>query len=147
MENIYKTKKEMIFDLKKEILSYKHRIDNGESLPDMIDDILQNNGIVFAINKDGKSDKQVKSLSDVSFFCPVNGKIHEFKPVDDKNNVENQLLMLHTGYLLSINPINMESTKNYSISKTASGVMKAFNSLEPLSKLLKKELNFPKSSK
>lgn len=138
-----KTSDKIIFEIKKEILSYKSKLDKGESLVDMIDDVLDDYDVAFVTTKDAKNNNEVKSINDFNFFYQVDGK-NEFKPYEDNNSIENKLLLVHTGYLLTINPINMDSSKNYSIVKTSPCVLNAFESLEPLSKLLKKELNFPK---
>ena len=147
MKNSYRTKKEFVFDLKKEILLCKYKFDKGSSLPDMIDDTLENNGVVFAVNKNGKSDKEIRNVHDVSFFYPIDDNLHQFRPFNDDSRIENNLLIIHAGYLLSVNQVSMNSTKNYSIVKTSPGVMRVFENLEPLSKALIKELKFPKGSK
>ena len=136
---------EEMFETKKEIFLYKFRLNHGESLVDIIDEVLEKSNVAFVIKKDNKNNDSVESVHDLVFFQPINERKTKFKPIHNNNEIENKLLSVHIGYSLTINPINMDSSKDYSIVRTEPSLLNAFMALDSLSKAKKKELNFPKS--
>ena len=130
---------ELLFDLKKQVLGYKSRLDNGESLPDMIDNVLASHDVVMVLQ--GTNNSQI--MNRVNFYHTVGGNKNNLQPYENNSEIENSLIVLYAGYSLCVNPVNMGSSKEYSIARDNDHVIASFEGLKNYSKLLKKELGFP----
>ena len=129
----------LLFDLKKQVLGYKSRLDNGESLPDMIDNVLASHDVVMALQ--GTNNSQI--MNDVNFYHTVGGNKSNLQAYENNSEIENSLVVLYAGYSLCANPVNMSSSKEYSIARDNNHVMASFEGLKNYSKVFKKALGFP----
>lgn len=128
-----------LFDLKKKVLGYKSRLSNGESLPDMIDEVLASHDVVMAL--EGPNNSNV--MKNINFYHTVDGNKNNLQAYDDNSKIENSLVVLYAGYSLCTEPVNMDSTKEYSIARDNNHVMASFESLKNYSKVFKKAVGFP----